>query len=140
VLCEKSIGDDQAGLKEIYRVLVPGGRALLRLPALKWLSGRHDQAVHIARRYTRQEVFEKLRSSGFVVQQISYANMMLLPLIWIKRQFERIFTKRNPSSDLTLNVGPINELLLAILSSEAPFIARSRLPIGVSVIAVGQKP
>jgi SAM-dependent methyltransferase len=139
VLCERSIRDDLAALKEFHRVLVPGGQVLLRLPAMKWLRGRHDQAVYIARRYTRREVAERLTSAGFTVQHISYGNAVFLPLIWLKRYVERLFPPRKISSDLTFNVGPINGLLQTILSSEAPLVARGWLPVGVSLFAVGQK-
>jgi SAM-dependent methyltransferase len=139
VLCEQSVTDDLAALNEFHRVLVPGGRVLLRLPALKWLRGQHDRAVHIARRYAHREVVEKLIAGGFAIQQISYGNTIMLPLIWIKRWSERILPPRHHASDLTFNVGPLNQFLQAILALEAPLIARGRLPIGVSLFAVGQK-
>jgi SAM-dependent methyltransferase len=139
VLCEQSVTDDLAALNEFHRVLVPGGRVLLRLPALKWLCGQHDRAVHIAHRYTYREVAQKLMAGGFAIQQISYGNTIMFPLIWIKRWSERILPSRQHDSDLTINVGPLNKLLQAILALEAPLIARGRLPIGVSLFAVGQK-
>jgi ubiquinone/menaquinone biosynthesis C-methylase UbiE len=139
VLSERWVSNDLAALKEFYRVLAPGGRLLLRLPALKWLRGQHDRAVNVSHRYTRHEVVEKLEGSGFSVQLISYANTLLFPVIWLKRWGDRILTPPDHASDLTLSVGPVNRLLADILACEAPFVARSRLPIGVSVIAVGQK-
>jgi SAM-dependent methyltransferase len=139
VLCETWVSDDLAALKELHRVLAPGGRLLLRLPAMKWLRGQHDRAVHIARRYTRREVVEKLQKGGFVVQLASYANTFLFPLVWLKRWGDRIFTSQDQASDLTISAGPANRLLASLLAWEAPLVARSRLPIGVSVIAVGQK-
>jgi SAM-dependent methyltransferase len=139
VLCETWVPDDLAALKEIHRVLAPSGRLLLRLPAMKWLRGQHDRAVHIARRYTRREVVEKLQRSGFAVQLASYANTFLLPVVWLKRWGDRIFTSHDHASDLTISAGLANRLLTALLTLEAPLVARSRLPIGVSVIAVGQK-
>jgi SAM-dependent methyltransferase len=139
VLSESWVSNDLAALREFYRVLTPGGRLLLRLPALKWLRGQHDRAVNVSHRYNRREVIEKLECSGFTVQLISYANTLLFPLVWMKRWGERIFSSQDHGSDLTVSVGPANKFLAAVLACEAPVIARSRLPIGVSVIAVGQK-
>jgi SAM-dependent methyltransferase len=139
VLGTQSITDDLAVLKECQRVLVHGGRVLMRLPALEWLRGQHDRLVHNTRRYTRQELEERLKDSGFKVTQVSYANMIFLPVIWLKRLSERFFSYGNASSDLTMKAGPFNKILRTILASEAPFVARGRLPLGVSVFGIGQK-
>ena len=130
VLCETWVSDDLAALKELHRVLAPGDEKAAR---------PHDRAVHIARRYTRREVVEKLQKGGFVVQLASYANTFLFPLVCLKRWGDRIFTSQDQASDLTISAGPANRLLASLLAWEAPLVARSRLPIGVSVIAVGQK-
>ncbi len=140
VVSAGDVADDRAALKEFHRILAPGGRVVLRLAALECLRGQHDRAVDNARRYTRREAAEKLTSNGFSVELVSYANTFLLPLALIKRWGERVWPSRRQLSELTINVWPINRLLQAILSSEAPFLARGFLPIGVSVIAVGRKP
>src|SRR5262249_40616432 len=45
---------DLAALREIARVLKPGGHAVLNLPAYEFLRGRHDLAIHTRQRYTRR--------------------------------------------------------------------------------------
>ena len=65
--------------KEIKRVLSPGGHLLLRLPAYDWLRGRHDEAVHTARRFTVKGIKDLLHSTGFTVLHSSYANTILFP-------------------------------------------------------------
>jgi SAM-dependent methyltransferase len=143
VLCERPIRDDRVALGEFRRVLAPGGRVLLRLPALNWLRGQHDQAVHIARRYMRRQVGERLRVAGFTVEFVGYANTFLLPIVLFKRWKDRLAQRFSPTpvphSDLTLNAGWLNGYLQAILSSEAPWVLRNRLPVGVSIFAVGRK-
>jgi SAM-dependent methyltransferase len=141
VLYEQGVRDDGAAVAEFLRVLVPGGRLFLRLPAYDWLRGRHDLAVHTARRYTRRRVADLLERNGFRLERLSYANMLLFPLAVIKRMIERILPRRDRSaSDLTLGLGPFNGLLRAALAAEAPWIRRRGLPFGLSVVAVGRKP
>ncbi len=140
VLCERAVRSDLAALREFYRVLVPGGRVLLRLPAYDWLRGRHDVAVHIQHRYTRGEIARRLQDAGFQVEYLSYANMFLFPAALVKRTAERVLARQEGPSDLTLNVGPLNGLLEAVLLVEARLIARQRLPFGLTVIAIGRKP
>ncbi len=140
VICEQAVRDDLAALREFYRLLVPGGRVLLRLPAYNWLRGRHDVAVHTRHRYTRGEIAQRLREAGFRVEHLSYANMVLFPAALIKRMADRLLSRQEGPSDLAVNVGPLNGLLGAVLSAEAPLVARRGLPFGLTVVAFGHKP
>jgi len=139
VLYERGVLDDAASLNEFARVLVKGGRALLRLPAYDWLRGQHDIGIHTARRYTAGEVKTLLRKTGFAVAHISYANTLMFPAALAKRTVERIWPPSVDQSDLTMNAGFFNTLLKNVLSLEAPMVSHIDLPFGLSVIAVGEK-
>jgi SAM-dependent methyltransferase len=138
VLYERAVSSDSLAIQESRRVLCPGGRLLLRLPAYNWLRSQHDEAVHTARRYASEQVAALLRENGFVVERLSYANMFLFPLALLKRMTEWILPK-NAASDLSLDAGRVNGVLKTILSAEAPLVARGHLPFGLSVFAVGRK-
>jgi SAM-dependent methyltransferase len=137
VICETGV-DDRLALREFARMLKPGGIVLLRLPAYAWMRGQHDVAVHVAHRYTRREVSNKLRESGLTPLHTSYANTFLFPIAAAKRWSER-WLPPQPGSDLTLNPGMTNGLLRAILSAEAPLIKSTGLPFGLTVTALARK-
>jgi ubiquinone/menaquinone biosynthesis C-methylase UbiE len=139
VLYERAVSDDVSPLVEFSRVLVDGGRVLLRLPAYDWLRGQHDKGIHTARRYTAAQVGDILRQAGFIVEHLSYANTFLFPAALTKRVAEHIWPPQTDRSDLTLSAGPFNQLLQNILSLEAPLVSHLGLPFGLSVIAIGQK-
>jgi SAM-dependent methyltransferase len=139
VLYERAVSDDATSLTEFSRVLVQGGRVLLRLPAYDWLRGQHDIGIHTARRYTASQVRNILRQTGFTIEHLSYANTFLFPAALMKRMTERIWPPRTDQSDLTVSAGPFNRLLQNILSLEAPLVSHIGLPFGLSVIAVGRK-
>lgn len=139
VLYEQGVPDDLAALREFARVLAGRGRVLVRLPAYDWLRGRHDRAVHTRRRYTRRRIAVLLAQAGFEIEHLSYANTFLFPVALAKRLSDRIRPCAGPS-DLALPVGPFNGLLAAILSAEAPLVARRGLPFGLTVVAAGRKP
>jgi len=146
VLCERAV-DDELALREFSRVLRPaqeghvpgGGRLLLRLPAYNWLRGKHDQAVYVDHRYTARELTTKLRQAGFKLEHVSYANMLLFPAAVVKRASERLMPGRQNGSDLTLDLGLLNAPLRWILSLEAPLVARTGLPFGLTVLALARK-
>ena len=139
VLYEQAVEDDARALRELARVLVPGGYVLLRLPAYDWLRGGHDRIIHTARRYTAGRVRRLMEGAGLQVRTLSYANMLLFLPALVKRGAERFFPSRPARSDLELRLGPFDGLLRLVLSLEAPSIARWGLPFGLSVVALGQK-
>ncbi len=138
VICERGVHDEQA-LSEFARILKPGGLVMLRLPAYDWLRGKHDVATHIFHRYTRDEIGAKLRRGGFTPLRLSYANMFLFPIALAKRLGERLFAPNQTGSDLTLDPGPLNRILGAILSAEAPLVSTVGLPFGLTVVALARK-
>ena len=138
VLYHLAVGDDLAALAELKRVLKPGGSLLMRVAAYNWIRGAHDTATHTRHRYTRGELVEKLRRTGFEVLRSSYANFSLFPLAPAKRLFER--SEPTGPADLWQPPGPLNSLLAELLSLEAGPIARRGLPVGLSVVAVARNP
>jgi SAM-dependent methyltransferase len=138
VLYHLNVDDDRAALREIHRVLRPGGIALIRLPAYDWIRGAHDEAVHTRHRYTRDELAQKLESVGFLVERTTYANFLLFPLAPVKRYLE-LRNGSHEATDLWRPPRPINRLLTDLLSLEAWPARTIGLPWGLSVVAVARR-
>ena len=141
VLCHVGVGSDLLAVREFARVLRPGGRLYLQLPAYEWLRSHHDEAVYTGHRYTGGEVRRLLRRGGLRVRRLTYANGLLLPAAAAWRVLNRVRRSGDAGerSDVRPLPGPINALLRAAISLEAPFLARCSLPFGLSVIAVAEK-
>src|SRR5436853_1031794 len=84
------LDDDVAGLNEIRRVLRPGGRALLFVPAFMFLWGVQDDISHHRRRYTRAELTRAIKRAGLTVERSTYANISFFLPTLIGRVFMRI--------------------------------------------------
>ena len=135
------VEQDLEAMREVRRVLRPGGRLITTVPALMWLWSEHDVALHHHRRYQKSEFAERLDEAGFERLRLSYYNSLLLPPIAAVRLAgglkARLFGKRagEPSSDLSLPPYPLNETLAAVFGSEASLLRWTSLPLGASLIA-----
>jgi len=137
ILYFKNIQDDQA-LHELSRVLIPGGRVILRVPAFDWLRGIHDVKVSTRHRYTLKELKNKMMDNGLHTVFASYANTILFPLVVFKRVCEKLLPPQD-DSDIAINTGILDDLFKYCLKFEAHLIKKYTLPFGVSIIAVGNK-
>ncbi|MBC7223344.1 MAG: class I SAM-dependent methyltransferase [Anaerolineae bacterium] len=131
--------DEAAALREVWRVLAPGGWLLVRVPAYRWLWSRHDLAEHAARRYTARGLAGSLRAAGFAVRRLTYANTLLFPLAAGKRLLHRA-ADGSPRCDLQPLPPAANTLLQCVLQVEAWWLRRRAFPFGLSVLALVQKP
>lgn len=140
VLSECGLQKDEIGMREFFRVLRPGGQLLLRLPAYRWLRGKHDEQVHTRHRFSKGELLAKLRKAGYAIEHASYANTTLFPVAVLKRMSERVFPPKQKGSDLTISTGVTNTLFKGLLTAEGPVVRSIGLPFGLTVISLARKP
>jgi SAM-dependent methyltransferase len=140
VICQLEAPADQAALNELARVMKPGGTLLVRTPAIQALYGSHDRTLHTKHRYTTGEMAAKMRAAGLEVLETTYANTILFPVALARRLFARLTHKPPGESDVRGVPEPLNKALTAVLAAEAKIIEHTRLPIGLSEIALARKP
>ncbi|WP_181958570.1 class I SAM-dependent methyltransferase [Nonomuraea diastatica] len=85
------IPDDMAAMREIFRVLRPGGTAAVTVPSFlpERICWALDEDYHTApgghvRIYTLAELSAKLKSAGFVIGPHHHAHGLHAPYWWIK--------------------------------------------------------
>lgn len=138
VLYHRWVEDDQRAMRELARVLRPGGLLLVREPALRALWGAHDEAVHSRHRYTRSELVRLLEAAGLRIERASYANALLLPLAALRRGLDRLTGRQG--SDVQTLPSPLDWAFRRALGLEARLVRRVSLPLGVSVVALARRP
>ena len=138
VIYHRWVADDRVAVREIARVLRPGGLLLLRVPALKMLWGAHDEAVLSRHRYTRGEVRRLLEGEGLEIVRLTYANSLLFPVIAIRRTLDRLTGRTG--SDVGFLPPPLEWTFRNLLGLESRLVRRLSLPIGASVFALARKP
>lgn len=133
--------DDQKAMQEFFRVLKPGGRLILNLPAFEFLKGSHDIAVSTQRRYSRSSVRRLMTQSGFMAEHMSYWNMILFPFLLVMRPISRLLARSAAKvhSDLGELPGFLNNFLTWLFLNEVRFADRFALPLGSSIFARARK-
>lgn len=137
VLYHAWIKDDAQAVRELARVLKPGGLILVKAPALRILWGAHDEAVHSRHRYTRGELERLLAGAGLELIRSTYANSLLFPVLLSRRFLNRLLNRHG--SDVALLPPPLERLFGGLLTIEAFLVGALDLPIGASVFAVARK-
>ena len=134
LLCHRAVDPDRA-LAELRRVLHPGGRLVVNMPAYAWLLSAHDRQVHNVRRQTARQLVAMLREAGFRSVQARYWNSLLLPLMVVQR---KLLARGSAASDVAPFPPWLNASLHAMTEIERrlPFA----LPAGGSVLATAERP
>jgi SAM-dependent methyltransferase len=132
------IDDDRKALKEIHRILVPGGYAMIAVPAFASLWGLQDIVAQHKRRYRTGDLTEKIQSSGLEIQQVYYFNYLLFVPIWLARQAIKILRIKR-ASEAELNMTVLNQVLFWTFALDVRTAPLIHPPFGASILAIGQK-
>jgi SAM-dependent methyltransferase len=134
------IREDDLVLREIHQALKPAGRMFITVPQHAWLWSRVDDYSFHVRRYSANELHEKVRLAGFKILRSTSFVAGLLPLMFASRWNKgRRGTSANSKAEL--NVFPfVNRIFEAILRCELWLIRGGlNFPIGGSRLLVAAK-
>lgn len=136
---------DRQAMREMFRVLKPGGLAFTRGAAFEWMRSGHDRALGTARRYNLSELRGKLERVGFEILRETYANSLLFPIAAVRRLLLKRLGLADEGSDvkpLPENMQWLNRALARALLWEAKHLRNpnAKLPAGLSAICVARKP
>lgn len=129
------IPNDVGALQAIKRLLAPGGRVFLTVPAHPWLWGAHDEYLHHQRRYTATKLRQMLERGGFHIKRFTYFNTVLFPLAALVRLKERLSKSRHATGG-AVPPAPLNSLFKHLFGLECYALPYVNLPFGVSLMTV----
>lgn len=135
---------EEQAMREIHRVLRPGGIAFIRVAAYRWMRSDHDEALGTHRRYSLAGVTDKIEGAGLRVVRATYANSVLLPAAVVRRLALKRIGLGARGSDvkpLPPTLRWLNGAFTTALGAEARFLRHHRrLPAGLSAICVAERP
>jgi SAM-dependent methyltransferase len=133
-------GEEDRPVRELVRVLAPGGLLVLRTAALDILHSRHSQFTHERQRFTKKRLIDVVSAEGIRVLRCTYANSLLLPLALAKFRIAEPLLRMKPASGIHPVAGWLDRLLYSALRLEAAWLASGRnFPLGQSLILIGER-
>ncbi len=136
-------------LDELSRVLKPGGRLLLSVPAYQWAWTEFDEENGHHRRYTRGRAERAVEAAGLSVTRSTYAFAGVFPFFAaerLARRARRVLTRRDGSSHHPVETVSLPEvhprlerMFLWLSRKEEKVLGRRDLPFGSSVVVAAVK-
>ncbi len=125
------IADDHEALEQLHRLLRPGGRLCIWVPAFELLYGPFDRDIGHHRRYRKQPLRRLVETHGFEVTQVTYAN---LPgwMAWL--MIVRLLKRRPTAGRLATTYDQ------HVIPTVRRIESRIRPPFGQSILLTAQRP
>ena len=132
---------ERAAAREMWRVLKPGGFALVNAAALDILHGSHSTLTMEQRRYTPRRLASLLTEAGFSIARMTFTNAVTFPLTLAARLKDRLTGRAEVASDADLQLppAPVNALLSGAVAVDGALLRFVNLPIGSSLMCLARK-
>jgi SAM-dependent methyltransferase len=140
VLYSLEAPDEHAAVAEMYRMLRPGGYAIVNVAAMEILRGDHSVLSQEVRRYSRASLERLLTSAGFLIVKLTYTNAVLFLPMLAGRALQRRRGLAAGQQEITVPPGPINAVLTAALVVESWWLKLVDSPFGSSLLCLARKP
>ena len=135
--------DERAAVREMFRLLRPGGYAIVNVAAMNALRGDHSVLSLEIRRYDRDGLRRLLAGAGFSIERLTYTNFVLFPPLALVRLVQRwrgLAPESDAEGEITVPWAPVNATLTLLLLLESRWLRHFDSPAGSSLICLARKP
>jgi SAM-dependent methyltransferase len=132
------VPDDRGALREIARILRPGGLFAITVPAFMALWRYHDEAYGHCRRYTRTELIDRVRGAGLEIVACQYFKCAFFVPMWLLAKSERLGVLSRRDSYFSVPAW-LNRALEAEIVWETRSGLARHTPLGAALLCVGRR-
>jgi ubiquinone/menaquinone biosynthesis C-methylase UbiE len=140
------IKDDTAALKQIYRILKPGGYAIIEVPANQELFDFYDEQLKHFRRYNLRDLCNMALKSHFVIVSATHLGFFLYPFFsFIKKRNKRMSNSSEKQKkdfvkkQIALGGKIIHKMLDSLMNFEILIGKKINFPFGIRCCVLLQR-
>jgi SAM-dependent methyltransferase len=138
------IPDDAAAIRQIHRILKPGGIAVIEVPAGPRLFDVYDKMLMHYRRYTRRQAIDSFRAAGFRVEDPSHLGFFLYPAFAIVKLRNRRYLREPEEKQRAIVAKTIRQtkrsaVMRVVMDLEALAARYVRYPVGIRCVLTAIK-
>lgn len=128
-------------MSELARVLEPGGRIFLAVPAYQWAWTSFDRDIGHYRRYTRGRLIAAIEGMKLTVERATYMFAGTFPIFAIDRLSRKVrHIDQSRTTTLPRTPALVERMLLGLCRADRRLLTTCDLPFGSSVMAIARKP
>jgi SAM-dependent methyltransferase len=135
------IKDEEMAISEWHRILKPGGKLIVFVPAFGFLWSKHDEANQHYRRYSKAQLVGILERAHFELDRSSYWNFILFFPTSLIRLLQAVLLRgKGSEDDQLIELDSVsNKVLTCLVKMENMILNAVNFPVGVSVFAITRK-
>jgi SAM-dependent methyltransferase len=139
------IDDDLTAMRQVQRILRPGGLAILEVPAGPELYDVYDELLMHHRRYRMRDLQALVRRSGLDVIRASHLGALIYPPFYLVKQWNKRYLSRDRAAKQQVVAENIRStsgspVLEMVLRLELALGRRINWPVGIRCLVTGRKP
>ena len=132
------VDNDILAIKEVIRVLAPGGKSIITVPAFQSLWGMQDILGQHKRRYRKIDLIKKLNIENIRIIECYYFNYILFVPIFVVKKIINLF-KLKIKSEAEINSPLLNNFFLKVFNLDVCTAKYVSPPFGVSILVLIEK-
>jgi SAM-dependent methyltransferase len=136
VLYHEWVSNVGGAIREMHRILRPGGVLLINVPAFSFLHSAREEAVMTARRFRKREIRQLLQRQDFQIRRLTYWTTFLFPLAIAARTLGGSKMGRDFETE---GASFRQRALTRIMALELRLLRKISLPFGVALLAVARR-
>jgi SAM-dependent methyltransferase len=139
------IEDDRKALAEVFRILKPGGVAVIEVPAGPGIYDIYDELLRHFRRYRMGGLKASARSCGFKILDSSHLGFFLYPPFWLvkklnQRKLKASGAEKKAEVGRQIESGQGHALMDALMKFELALGRLVSYPFGIRCLLTLQRP
>jgi SAM-dependent methyltransferase len=137
------IENDVSAVGHLFRILRPGGVAVVEIPAGPGLYDVYDKQLMHFRRYRRKGAVSLFKNAGFRIAKASHLGFFVYPAFWAVKKKNRLLAREQAAAEVVatdIKMTSSSAVLSALMNLELWLGEKMSFPVGIRCLITCRKP